>query len=126
MDASTVVRITPEQLAEGPSSSGMSRRQAVATDDVWAGLISTEAGMVSGWHHHGEFTSVVYVTSGVVRFEFGVAGRDSFDAISGDFVLVPPATVHRESNPTDERADAVVSRFGRGESVFNVDGPPPA
>jgi hypothetical protein len=38
-------------------------------------------------------------------------------------VLVPKGAVHRESNPSDDVAEIIVVRSGRGESNVNVDGP---
>jgi len=26
---------------------------------------------VSGWHHHGDFETVIYILSGVLKMEFG-------------------------------------------------------
>jgi uncharacterized RmlC-like cupin family protein len=45
------------------------------------------------------------------------------DAGPGDFVHVPPHTVHRESNPTNETSVLIAFRSGRGEVVVNVEGP---
>jgi uncharacterized RmlC-like cupin family protein len=45
------------------------------------------------------------------------------DAGPGDFIFVPPHTVHREGNPASEAATVVVVRAGTGEVVINVDGP---
>jgi uncharacterized RmlC-like cupin family protein len=103
----------------------MSRRQAVVTDLVWAGLVHTEPGAVSGWHHHGDHESVIYVLSGQLRMEFGAHGEEVFDALPGEFVHVPPYRIHREGNRTDRLATLVVTRSGQGESVINVDGPEP-
>ena len=41
----------------------------------------------------------------------------------GDFIHVPAHTVHRESNPTGQRATAVIARAGAGVPTVNVDGP---
>jgi uncharacterized RmlC-like cupin family protein len=101
----------------------MHREEAVATDRSWAGHVTTEAGVVSGWHHHGDHESHIYVVSGALRMESGPGGRDVVDAGPGDFVFVPPHTVHREGNPTDADAELVVVRAGSGEVVVNVDGP---
>lgn len=116
-------RIRAGDLTEGPLTPGMRRREAVATERMWAGLVHTEPGAFSGWHHHGDRGSVIYVADGRMRIEFGTNGEDGFDALSGDFVYVPPHTVHREGNTTDRIATVVVARDGAGESVFNVDGP---
>jgi uncharacterized RmlC-like cupin family protein len=101
----------------------MDRQQAFAGDDLWAGLVRTESGMVSGWHHHGEYESVIYVLTGALKMEFGPGGSEVVEAHPGDFVLVPRGAVHRESNPSARPADIVVVRTGRGESIYNVAGP---
>ena len=116
-------RIQADQRVGGPSTAGMDRFTAVATERLWAGGARTEPGMVSGWHHHGEQVSVIYILSGALRMEFGSGGVESFDAGPGDFVYVPRGAIHRESNPSNQPADIVVVRAGSGESVVNVDGP---
>jgi uncharacterized RmlC-like cupin family protein len=58
-----------------------------------------------------------------LRMESGEHGMDVFDAQPGEFVHVPPYTIHREGNTTDQVATLVVTRSGQGESVLNVDGP---
>jgi uncharacterized RmlC-like cupin family protein len=116
-------RVRANELSDGPSTPGMSRRQAVATDVVWAGLVHTQPGAVSGWHHHGDHESVIYVLSGALRMESGEHGADVFEALPGEFIHVPPYCIHREGNTTDRLATLVVTRSGQGESVLNVDGP---
>jgi uncharacterized RmlC-like cupin family protein len=116
-------RVRANELSDGPATPGMTRRQAVATDIVWAGLVHTEPGALSAWHHHGDHESVIYVLSGALRMEGGPHGQDVFDALPGEFIYVPPHSVHREGNTTDRLATLVVTRSGQGESVLNVDGP---
>jgi uncharacterized RmlC-like cupin family protein len=118
-----VRRIAPDERTEGAATPGMVREQAVSTDGMWAGLVRTEAGTVSGWHHHGTCESTIYVVSGVLRMESGPRGRDVLEAGPGDFLYIAPGAVHRESNPGDEESRIVVARAGSGEPVFNVDGP---
>ncbi len=115
--------VTPRERTAGPSTPGMDRQQAFASETMWSGYVRTEAGMVSGWHHHGEHESVIYVLSGALRMEFGPNGEHILDARPGDFISVPRGIVHRESNPADEPADIIVVRAGRGESTYNVVGP---
>ena len=126
MDATRVRRIAADDRMDGPPTPGMDRFTAVASDRLWAGGARTEPGMVSGWHHHGDHESAIYVLSGVLRMEFGPGGSEMFDAGPGDFVHVPRGAIHRESNPTEAVADVIVIRAGTGESVFNVEGPEPA
>jgi uncharacterized RmlC-like cupin family protein len=92
--------ITPDQRTEGAGTSGMVREEAVATEGMWAGVARTEPRMVSGWHHHGDYESAIYVLTGGLRMEFGPDGAEVLDATPGDFVYVAPGAVHRESNPT--------------------------
>ena len=120
---STIYRITPDERVEGQPTSGMLREQAVRTDGLWSGFVRTDPGMVSGWHHHGDYESSIYLLTGLLRMEFGPDGSESFVAGPGDFVYVGRGIVHREGNPSDEPATFVVTRGGRGAAVFNVEGP---
>jgi uncharacterized RmlC-like cupin family protein len=115
--------IRPEERTPGHDTAGMVREEAVATEALWGGFVTTEAGMVSGWHHHGGHESAIYVLSGGMRLEFGPVGNETIEAEPGDFVFVPKEVVHREGNPTGERCEFVVFRSGSGEVVVNVDGP---
>ncbi|HEY7606141.1 MAG TPA: cupin domain-containing protein [Actinomycetota bacterium] len=118
-----ILVVSPEHRRPGPSTPGMDRQEAVATDGMWSGVARTEAGMMSGWHHHGEYETTIYVLTGSLRMAFGPDGSRTLDAGPGDFVYVPKGAVHRESNPSTGPADIVVVRAGRGESTINVDGP---
>ncbi|HEY7401810.1 MAG TPA: cupin domain-containing protein [Actinomycetota bacterium] len=118
-----IVVVTPGERRPGPPTPGMQREEAFATDQVWAGLARTDPGMVSGWHHHGDHESVIYVLTGALRMEFGPGGSLMVDAAPGDFIRVPRGAVHREGNPADEPADIIVVRSGTGESTVNVEGP---
>jgi len=124
-DEAPVFRVSPAERTEGAPTPGMNREQAVSTEHVWAGFVTTDAGMVSGWHHHGEYESSIYVVSGALRMEFGPGGRDVLEAADGDFVYVAPHAIHREGNPADEPSTLVVVRSGTGDPVTNVDGPAP-
>jgi uncharacterized RmlC-like cupin family protein len=118
-----VLVVTAAERTPGPATPGMTRQQALATGGMWSGFVRTEPGMVSGWHHHGEYDTVIYVLAGEMRMEFGPDGADSVEAGPGDFLFVPRGAVHRESNPASGPADVIVVRAGVGESTFNVDGP---
>jgi uncharacterized RmlC-like cupin family protein len=121
----TVRLVKPTDRSPGQPTPGMVREQAVSTQEMWAGFVTTEAGMVSGWHHHGDHESTIYVLSGAMRMEFGPGGSQVLEAGPGDFLYVPPHTVHREGNPSSGRGTAIVVRVGTGEAVTNVDGPVP-
>jgi uncharacterized RmlC-like cupin family protein len=116
-------KISAGDRVEGQYTPGMLREQAVATEGMWSGLVRTEAGMSSGWHHHGDYETTIFVVSGELKMESGPGGSVGVTAGTGDFVYVPPHTVHRESNPGATESHLVVVRSGRGEAVINVDGP---
>jgi uncharacterized RmlC-like cupin family protein len=115
--------VSPRDRKPGPPTPGMDRQQAFFTDIMWAGIVRTDPGMASGWHHHGEYDTVVYILTGSLKMESGPNGADIVEAGPGDFVMVPKGVVHRESNPSVEHADIVVFRAGSGDSTFNVKGP---
>lgn len=126
MGEPSVRKVSADERVEGPSTPGMDRFTAFASERMWAGGARTEPRMLSGWHHHGDFDSAIYVVSGALHLEFGPGGSGSLDAGPGDFVYIPAGAVHREGNPSDVPADIVVVRAGTGESNVNVEGPDPA
>ena len=115
--------ISPDALVDGDPTPGMRRQRAIDIAGLWSGLVHTEPGATSGWHHHGEHETSLYVLSGSMRLEYGPGGESVVDAGSGAFVHVPPDVVHRESNPTDRVATALIARAGVGVPTVNVDGP---
>lgn len=117
-----VVTIAERRRQTGQTS-GMTREEAFQTDTTWAGVAHTAPGALSGWHHHGDHESVIYVVSGRIRIECGPGGATVLDGGPGDFLLIPAREVHREGNPTDAKSEIVVVRAGQGEVVVNVDGP---
>jgi uncharacterized RmlC-like cupin family protein len=102
---------------------GKVREEAIAIDSLWSGFVRTEPGVTSGWHHHGDHDTSVYVIEGNVRIEFGPGGLQSSDAGPGDFVLIPRHLVHREVNPGATASQEIISRSGTGPLTINVDGP---
>jgi len=125
--SSEPVRLVREaDLVDGDPTPGMHRQVAFSSDGLWAGLVHTEPGASSGWHHHGDHETSLYVVRGAMRLEFGPGGEDAVEAGPGDFLRVPPHTVHRESNPGGERSTAVIGRAGSGPPTVNVEGPDPA
>jgi uncharacterized RmlC-like cupin family protein len=117
--------IPNSDLVAADPTPGMHRKRAIASDGMWSGLVHTDPGMVSGWHHHGTFETTIYVASGALHMEHGPAGRSTIDALPGDFIHVPPGAIHREGNPTNDVATLVVVRAGHGQPTVNVDGPEP-
>ncbi len=102
---------------------GMLREEIVSRPGVWVGVAHTAPGTTSGWHHHAEHDSYLYVLAGKIRMEFGSGGRETCEAEAGDLLHVPPHCVHRESNPGREEQVILVTRLGKGDIVLNVDCP---
>lgn len=118
------VRLIPDgSLQPADPTPGMSRRMAAQGEGMWTGTVDTEPGAVSGWHHHGEHETTLYVVSGRMRLESGPGGSEVVEAGPGDFLRVPAGAVHRESNPSGETSRAVIVRCGSGAPTVNVDGP---
>ena len=120
-----VRRVSPEERVQGDPTPGMVREQATAVDGLWSGFVRTEPHMTSGWHHHGDYDTSIYVVSGSLRMECGPGGTMIIEAAAGDFVYVPKGAVHRESNPEDAESHLVVTRAGQGPPTINVDAPAP-
>ena len=119
--------VRSDDLATSDPTPGMERREAFAVPGLWAGLVHTEPGAASGWHHHGEHATSLYVVAGRMRLSYGPGGASEVEAGAGDFLHVPPHTVHREANPGSELSTAVIARAGSsGPPTVNVDGPEPA
>jgi uncharacterized RmlC-like cupin family protein len=117
------IRIVPaDALVENVPRPGMERREATSGDTRII-AVRTQAGLVSGWHHHGGHATYGYVLGGRLRLESGLGGTTVVEAGPGDFFIVPPETVHRESNPSTEDQVIVGFRIGSGVTVVNVEGP---
>jgi uncharacterized RmlC-like cupin family protein len=113
------------ELTEAHGTPGIKRMTAFEGHDHWVGHAEAAANTMSGWHHHGENTTVGYILKGRIRLEFGPGGRESAEVGPGEYFTVPPGAIHREGNSTDEPAEAIVVRFGEGPPVFPADGPEP-
>ena len=102
---------------------GKAREEAIAVDGLWSGLVRSEPGVASGWHHHGDHDSSIFVIEGSVRIEFGPDGARSVEAGPGDFLHIPKHLVHREINAGSTPSREVITRSGTGPPTVNVDGP---
>jgi uncharacterized RmlC-like cupin family protein len=126
MSAADPVRVVrPADRVEGERTPGMTREQAVAVEGMWAGLVRTEAHMITGWHHHADYDTSIYVVDGSLKMESGPGGTNVVEAGPGDFLYVPKGAIHREGNPSDGESRVIVVRAGHGPTVVNVEGPAP-
>ncbi len=122
-DEVTCVHPADRRLAD--PTPGKAREQAITVDGLWSGLVRTQPGVTSGWHHHGDHDSSVYVIDGAVRIAFGPGGAQAVDAGPGDFLHIPKRVVHREVNSGSTTSQEVITRSGTGPLTINVDGPAP-
>ena len=119
----TVRQVGVADLLEATATEGIKRWQAFTEPGFWAGVAEGEQEFESGWHHHTDNHTVVYVLDGRMRIEWGLEPGMSVEGTAGDFLHVPPHTIHREVNPDQKPVRAAVIRIGNGEPVVNVDGP---
>jgi uncharacterized RmlC-like cupin family protein len=120
------VVVHPDEAIAGPTTPGMERRHHFDRDGRWVGWaewIRNDAGDVSGWHHHADNDTYVYVIRGSVTIEFGPGGAESVEARAGDFFLVPSQTIHRELTSQDTDLEAFIVRVGGEPEHVKVDGP---
>lgn len=122
MDEVRVVREGERQQAAADQTQGMQRGEAFSSDGFWIGFSTVSEGAETGWHHHGDYESYLYIVGGEVRFEYGPAGEHGVAAGPGDFVHVPAHLVHREMAPSGGAA-VVVRSGGHGPSTINVESP---
>jgi uncharacterized RmlC-like cupin family protein len=127
MRESGEVRVFPpdeRRIPDGPATPGMHRLEALAEDGAWLGTVTTEPNTISGWHHHGEYETYIYVLSGAARLDT-LDGDEirRHEAGPGSFVVVPPGTVHREGSASPTGMEAVLVRIGSGQVVFPAEGP---
>lgn len=112
-----------EGTAQTTQTPGFFRTELIARPGVWIGTVRTPAGSTSGWHHHGDYDTYIFVRRGQARMDYGVGGRESCHADAGDTIFVPKGAIHREANTGEAENEALLVRIGTGEPVFNTEGP---
>jgi uncharacterized RmlC-like cupin family protein len=116
-----------ERVTDTTQTSGMIRQEGVGAETcgnngLWVGFVSSPPGP-SGAHYHADAESAIYVIKGRIRMHFGENLELSVDATDGDFLYVPPNTVHIEENLSkDEMVELIVARNTTSSLVVNVPG----
>lgn len=109
----------------GPEGSPFVREEMFADGAVWLGMVTTEPGSASPWHHHGEHETYVYVLEGEATVEFGPGGSRRLHATAdGSLHIVPAGLPHREINTGSTPNRMLVVRVGEGPAVVPLEGPP--
>ena len=70
----SLVRASERISDDRAATLGMDRQVAYDREGAWVGMVHTESGVTSGWHHHGEWDTYVYLASGAQLVEFGSGG----------------------------------------------------
>ena len=93
--------------ADTAQTKGMHRAAAIddhigGANNLWVGRVEVPASAISAPHHHGATETVAYVVSGQSRTYWGDSLENVADARPGDFVYIPPYTLHQEMNAADD------------------------
>ncbi len=121
---SKIVGLRGDTLPEAPATPGITRYLAFEGEDHLVVRSNAAPGAVTAWHHHGDYEVYGFIVSGSELFEYGPQGMDAVLVNQGDFFHIPPHTVHRDVNPSqDEWQEAVLFFRGSGPVVVNVAGP---
>lgn len=110
-------------IPPGPTSESVTRRVAEVGGIGAVGEVRNGPKTTTGWHTHGDHTACVYVVEGRVLLEWGPGGEHSVELGPGDFYVISPRTIHRESNPGPGENCWAGFLMGSGPQVVNVDGP---
>ena len=107
---------------EGSPTPGMRRRVALEHDGVWIGTVDTEPGVMTGWHHHGDWDTYVYTLRGEARLDY-VDGPEVVErsTLVGEVIFIPKGVVHREGSASSDGISALLVRVGSGPIVIPVD-----
>jgi quercetin dioxygenase-like cupin family protein len=119
---SGIQTLRTDALSETPSTPGIKRNLAFNGEGYLVVRARSDPGVVSGWHHHGDYEVYGYVASGSVLFESDPENVNPVSLDRGDFFHVPAHTIHREINPSSETQNEVILfLLGTGPLVINID-----
>ena len=114
--------VRSDSLLEALASSGITRHIAFKAENCQVLRSRSAPGVISSWHHHGDYDVYGYVVSGSGRFESGHGTEYAIIVSAGDFFHVPPHTIHREINPSrDEGNEFILFLHGSGQMVYNLE-----
>lgn len=125
--APSIRTITPEERKTLPGPPGLPfvREEMFGDGHVWVGMVTTEPGCASPWHHHGDHETYVYILEGEATVEYGAGGSEKMHATAdGSLHIVPRGFAHREINTGSTQNRMLVVRIGEGPAVVPLDGPP--
>ena len=120
MNATEVRSIAPQQRTTLPAPAGASfvREQILAEGKLWVGVVTTQPGAASPWHHHGDHQTYAYVLEGEATVE--VADRRIRAEADGSLHVIPAGLPHRELNEGSTPNKILIIRIGEGPTVVPI------
>ncbi|MCY4617306.1 MAG: cupin domain-containing protein [Chloroflexi bacterium] len=125
-----VIVMTAGQQAEWSSHrSGMAIQFGVSGDlsgseEVFMTRQKIPPGMYSTPHWHVNCETAMYILQGPIVMAYGEKLEHVHEVETGDFLYVPPRSIHQISNPREDRdAEVVLCRNAAEEIVAEVDIP---
>ena len=119
--------IHPDGLEVEVSSGSMTRLAGVSkalagTEGIHLAIATIPPGCASSPHYHVNCESAIYVKSGKGRFLTGKHLEETLEIEEGDFIYVPPDSVHQPVNDsTSEPMELIVARNAPVEIVVEFD-----
>ncbi len=124
-----IVMTDGEAAAWSNHRSGMAIQFGVSgelsgSEEVFMTRQKIPPGMYSTPHWHVNCETAMYILQGPIVMAYGEKLEHVHEVDSGDFLYVPPRSIHQISNPRDDRdAEVVLCRNAAEEIVAEVDIP---
>ena len=119
--------VHPDDLEVEINSGSMTRLAGVSqalggAEGIHLAIATIPAGCASSPHYHVNCESAIYVSKGKGRFLTGIHLEKSLDISAGDFIYVPPDSVHQPVNDSlSETMELIVARNAPVEIVVEFD-----
>ena len=119
--------IHSDNLEVEVASGSMTRLAGVSkalagTEGIHLAIATIPPGCASSPHYHVNCESAIYVMSGKGRFLTGKHLENTLEIESGDFIYVPPDSVHQPVNDSlSEAMELIVARNAPVEIVVEFD-----
>ncbi len=119
--------IHPDSLEVEVASGSMTRLAGVSkalagTEGIHLAIATIPPGCASSPHYHMNCESAIYVMSGKGRFLTGKHLENTLEIEKGDFIYVPPDSVHQPVNDSlSEAMELIVARNAPVEIVVEFD-----
>ena len=119
--------VHPDGLEVEINSGSMTRLAGVSqalggAEGIHLAIATIPPGCASSPHYHVNCESAIYVSKGKGRFLTGIRLEKSLDIAEGDFIYVPPDSVHQPVNDSlSDTMELIVARNAPVEIVVEFD-----